>query len=1100
VVAALLRRSRLLLALAVTACLTPNDPGAGDVGELRIRPQYASGAEPEALGVTVDSAAVVADPDPDPVAPAVDAVVELPDPDASLSWLVEVADDAETYRVRIELTGGARVLYRGEADIDVTRGGLGTGTVRDVPVTYVGPGAIAEITVTPGGATLVAAGATQPFTAEARDADGALVDATFAWTSDAAPVATVDGATGLATAVATGVATIAASAKGVTGAATLTVAEGGLAVTLTPAGATLSALGATRQFTAAATDAAGTPVAGATFAWTTSAAAVVTVDATGLVTATGEGSALVVVETGGVADTAAVSVVVVTAVDVTPATVTLATLGATQQFTAVARDGNGDPVAGVEIAWSSSAAGVATVDVATGLATAVGNGTATITATAGAASGAATLEVAQAIASVEVSPATATLTALGATQQFTAVARDANGTAVSAAFSWTSSDPSKTAVDPASGLATAVAAGQVTISATAGGQTGGATLTVAPGGLTVEVTPASATLLALGETRQLTAVARAGDGTAIPGASFAWLTRDPAAVAVDQAGLVTAAGAGSTWVVAETGGAADSAEVTVTVATTVEVTPGTATLTALGATRQYAAVARDAGGNAIPGAAFTWTSSATAVATVDEATGVATATGNGSTTITATAGAVSGSASLVVDQVVTAVEVSPATATLTALGATRQFTALARDANGHTVPGAIFTWSSMVPSVGTVDGATGVATATGNGATTITATAESVSGSASLVVDQVVTAVEMSPGAATLTALGATQAFSALGRDANGHDVPDAAFAWESGDPAVATVDPATGVATAAGAGTTPIRAIEADGAVGTAALTVAQAVVSVLVAPAEAELAALDQTIQFSATAVDANGNSIPDVAFAWSSIAAAVATVDPATGLATAIGNGETAIMATADGITGTAALTVRQVVVAVKVSPWPATLSALGATLQFAAEGRDANGHVVADAVFAWHSTNPAVATVDPASGLATAVANGSVTITAAADGAVGAAELTVTQLVASVEVMPAEATLTVLGATRQFTAEARDANGHVIAGTAFAWTSSDVGVATVDPLTGLATAIANGTATIRAAAASVAGEARLKVCALTGAPGASGASASSAVPGC
>jgi uncharacterized protein YjdB len=250
----------------------------------------------------------------------------------------------------------------------------------------------------------------------------------------------------------------------------------------------------------------------------------------------------------------------------------------------------------------------------------------------------------------------------------------------------------------------------------------------------------------------------------------------------------------------------------------------------------------------------------------------------------------------------------------------------------------------------------------------------------------------------------------------------------------------------------------------------------------------------------VDANGNSIPDVAFAWSSTAAAVATVDPATGLATAIGNGETAIMATADGITGTAALTVRQVVVAVKVSPWPATLSALGATLQFAAEGRDANGHVVADAVFAWHSTNPAVATVDPASGLATAVANGSVTITAAADGAVGAAELTVTQLVASVEVMPAEATLTVLGATRQFTAEARDANGHVIAGTAFAWTSSDVGVATVDPRTGLATAIANGTATIRAAAASVAGEARLKVCALTGAPGASGASASSAVPGC
>ena len=79
-------------------------------------------------------------------------------------------------------------------------------------------------------------------------------------------------------------------------------------------------------------------------------------------------------------------------VAVAPATVRLTALGATEQLTAEVRDQNGNVMAGAAVSWASSTAAVATVS-ASGLVTAVANGTATITATAGSASGTATVEV-----------------------------------------------------------------------------------------------------------------------------------------------------------------------------------------------------------------------------------------------------------------------------------------------------------------------------------------------------------------------------------------------------------------------------------------------------------------------------------------------------------------------------------------------------------------------------------------------------------------------------------------------------------------------------------------------------------------------------------
>ena len=88
-------------------------------------------------------------------------------------------------------------------------------------------------------------------------------------------------------------------------------------------------------------------------------------------------------------------------VTVSPTQATLTSVGATQQFAAVARDGQGTTLTGKTASWSSSATGVATVD-QSGVVTAVANGAATITATIDGKTGQATVTVSVAVASLVV--------------------------------------------------------------------------------------------------------------------------------------------------------------------------------------------------------------------------------------------------------------------------------------------------------------------------------------------------------------------------------------------------------------------------------------------------------------------------------------------------------------------------------------------------------------------------------------------------------------------------------------------------------------------------------------------------------------------------
>lgn len=164
------------------------------------------------------------------------------------------------------------------------------------------------------------------------------------------------------------------------------------------------------------------------------------------------------------------------AITVTPPTARLAALDATVQLSARVRDQNGQPITGAAVTWTSSNAGVATVNAA-GLVTAAGNGAATVSAAAGTVSGSAAVTVSQEAIAVEVSPAIDTVL-VGDSVRISAIAADANGHAVAGSeFTWSSSNASIAAVD-ASGLVRAFAGGAVTITATSGGEHASAELTI----------------------------------------------------------------------------------------------------------------------------------------------------------------------------------------------------------------------------------------------------------------------------------------------------------------------------------------------------------------------------------------------------------------------------------------------------------------------------------------------------------------------------------------------------------------------------------------------------------------------------------------------
>ena len=214
--------------------------------------------------------------------------------------------------------------------------------------------------------------------------------------------------------------------------------------------------------------------------WGSSSTAVATIGTGGLATGVSVGTAGVTATLGSVSGTTTLTVAAPTlqSIAVTSASPTI-WKGATQQFAATGTysDSSKRDVTG-QVTWASSSTTVATIS-AGGLATGVSAGTTAITATLGSVSGTTTLTVAApTLQKIAVTPVNPTIP-IGATEQFTATGTYSDNSTqnLTGKVTWVSSNPAVAAVS-GSGLATAVSAGAVIITATSGSVNGGATLTV----------------------------------------------------------------------------------------------------------------------------------------------------------------------------------------------------------------------------------------------------------------------------------------------------------------------------------------------------------------------------------------------------------------------------------------------------------------------------------------------------------------------------------------------------------------------------------------------------------------------------------------------
>lgn len=292
----------------------------------------------------------------------------------------------------------------------------------------------------------------------------------------------------------------------------------------------------------------------------------------------------------------------------------------------------------------------------------------------------------------------------------------------------------------------------------------------------------------------------------------------------------------------------------------------------------------------------------------------------------------------------------------------------------------------------------------------------------------------------------------------NPADADNQTITWTSSNPAVATVDSKGGV-TAIAPGSATVTAT-AEGKSASCKVTVTRRpipVSSVTISRSELSLTAGD-TFTLTANVLPANADN---KTITWSSSNPAVATVAP-NGFVTAISAGTATISATAGGKSASCVVTVtRRPVPVASITISKSQLSLTEGdtyTLTAHVNPADADNQTVT-----WNITNPAVATID-SNGLVTAISAGSAIVTATAEGKVASCLVTVVRRsidVESVSISKTEAEITA-GDTLQLSARVNPENAD---NPNLKWKSSDTEIAIVDN-EGLVTALSEGVVTITA----------------------------------
>lgn len=346
------------------------------------------------------------------------------------------------------------------------------------------------------------------------------------------------------------------------------------------------------------------------------------------------------------------------------------------------------------------------------------------------------------VSSVTISPGTGTVQS-GSSIPLTANVVSADCSSVQ--VTWSSSSPQTASLSATSGTSVTVSGGTpgsavITASAagTEGSASGTATITVTPVPVaSVTVSPATQSLQ-VGQSGNVSAEAKDASGNVLAGRDITWATNNASVANVTGSGasaVISAQGPGTATITARSEGREATATVTVSAVPVASVTvaPASLTFTTIGSNQAASAKTFDAGNNELTGRTITWQTSNPAVADVTGtgANVVVNARGPGSAVITATSEGKNGALNVSVGAAVASVTIDPLSATVAA-GSTRQIAATLKDAAGNVLNRTIV-WSSTNTGVAEVS-ATGLLTAKSPGTTTVTATSENVTGTASFAV------------------------------------------------------------------------------------------------------------------------------------------------------------------------------------------------------------------------------------------------------------------------------------------------------------------------------------------------------------------------------
>ena len=753
--------------------------------------------------------------------------------------------------------------------------------------------------------------------------------------------------------------------------------------------------------------------------------------------------------------------------------------GNTVAFTATLLDAANNPTTNGAVTWtyssgSFSGAGLSRVFSPTNVAGAyivtatLGNGQSQIRQVNVNPAVAATISTAQSVLSITA----------GGTAWFTATVRDAFGNVISdGAVTWNKiSGPGSLANNPprSATLTTGAGTGTATLQAGYPGLAAvNATLPVNAGNpAQISIAPLNPVLTA-GSTLAFTALVSDSFGNATTISNVQWSVQSgPGALTSPLSRTVTftSAVASPSVVRASIAGAGEvTTTVTVNPAGVARITlaPASATIQ-VNASQGFNASAFDAFNNAIPNAAFAWSSANTSRATVTASGNSATLKAKTTTGIFAnllrvSSGGITRTATITITPgAPSSIVLSPSSASIT-VATTQSFNATVYDAFGNTVPNATLFWSvagAQAGQIAAVNGNTAVltgSTVAGVYPAGVRASTGSITRTADLTLTAgALDAVTLDPNGITITPT-ASIGIVATGRDRFGNPISGLSFAWSSVGAAGSITPSAPGsssatfqAATAAGNYPNAVSASTSQSSIdraGTANVLIStDQVARIDISPAGATLQPAAQQAFF-ARGYDKFNNLIWPLEVSWNvngtGLITKTGSVTATYEAGTVAGAFANTVSASAQGVSSSAGITVTAgPLAAINLTPAIVVIG-IGSQQPFYAIGRDAWGNVVTGFNATWSVSPPSAGSFD-STGPTSALFRASTTpgtynnVVRASSGAVSSSSTVVVQpgTVASVSLLPASATVPINGA-QIFTASVRDQAGNPLPGLSVYW---------------------------------------------------------------